>query len=196
MGNPSPYHLNEMTAPAKPSRPARVLVVEDDPATRRFYSDVLQRAGLAIEQAHNGHQALEKALTSAPQLIITDIALPGMDGIELCRTLRADARTRDIPVLAITGHGDRQYPDRVRSAGADRVLTRPCDVDLLASKPFDSSATPTRHPPAENFDQLEGQHVSGRRDGVDALVANLEGAENHRARSRSAGQHATMMKSG
>ena len=125
------YHPGEMTAPGRSSRPPLVLVVEDDPATRRFYSDVLRGAGLAIEQAHNGHQALEKALTSAPQLIITDIALPGMDGIELCRTLRADARTRNIPVLAITGHGDRQYPDRVLSAGADRVLTKPCDVDLL-----------------------------------------------------------------
>jgi CheY-like chemotaxis protein len=60
-----------------------------------------------------------------------DIALAGMDGIELCRTRRADARTRDIPVLAITGHGDRHDPDRVRSAGADRLLAKPCDVDVL-----------------------------------------------------------------
>jgi two-component system cell cycle response regulator DivK len=120
-----------MTASPTAPRPPLVLVVEDDPATRRFYSDVLTGAGLAIDEAHNGHQALEKARISPPQLIVTDIALPGMDGIELCRTLRADARTRDIPVLAITGYGDRQYPDRATTAGADRVLTKPCDVDLL-----------------------------------------------------------------
>jgi CheY-like chemotaxis protein len=62
---------------------------------------------------------------------VTDIALPGMDGIELCRRLRADARMRAIPLLAITGYGDRQYLDRARLAGANRVLSKPCDAELL-----------------------------------------------------------------
>ena len=116
------------------SRSRIILIVEDDPETRLFYSDALARGGFQIEQAHNGYQALEKALASPPDLILTDIAVPGMDGIELCRRLRADERTRAIPLLAITGHGDRQYPDRVRLAGADQVLTKPCDADLLVSE--------------------------------------------------------------
>jgi two-component system cell cycle response regulator DivK len=111
-----------------------ILVVEDDRETRLFYSDVLSRGGFRVDQAHNGHQALEKALKSPPDLIVTDIAVPGIDGIELCRRIRANERTRAIPLLAITGYRDRHYPDRARRAGADHVLAKPCDADLLVSE--------------------------------------------------------------
>jgi two-component system, cell cycle response regulator DivK len=119
---------------AMSSQGALVLIVEDDPETRRFYSDVLERAGFVVDQAHNGHQALEKAFKTRPCLVLMDIALPGMDGIDLCRRLRADARTRAVPILAVTGYGDRHYPDRARLAGADHVLTKPCDPTLLVSE--------------------------------------------------------------
>jgi len=116
-----------------PSSPL-VLVVEDDPETRQFYSEALQREGFVVEQAHNGYQALHKALEMDPDLILTDIAVPGIDGIELCRRLRADSRTHDIPVLAISGYGDRQYADRARMAGADRMLAKPCDAGLIVDE--------------------------------------------------------------
>jgi CheY-like chemotaxis protein len=127
------YHHGFMTPPpgTASSRPPLVLIVEDDLETRVFYSEALARDGFSIDQAHNGHQALAKALEITPDLILTDIAVPGMDGIELCRSLRADVRTRAVPVIAITGYGDRQYPDRARDAGADRVLTKPCDAEML-----------------------------------------------------------------
>ena len=111
-----------------------ILIVEDDPETRQFYAAALERGGFRIQQAHNGLQAFEKALESSPDLIVTDIAVPGIDGIELCRRIRADARTCTIPLLAITGYGDRQYLDRARLAGADRVLSKPCDAELLISE--------------------------------------------------------------
>ena len=111
-----------------------VLIVEDDPETRHYYADALHRSGFDTDEAHNGHQALARALASPrPDLILTDIAVPGLDGIELCRKLRADERTRQIPLLAITGYEDRHYPDRARSAGADQVLLKPCDWDVLVS---------------------------------------------------------------
>ena len=110
---------------------ALVLVVEDDPETRRYYADALSRGGFETHQAHNGLQALQKAIDLRPALILTDIAVPGIDGIELCRRLRSDARTRAIPVLAVTGYGDRHYPDRARVAGADHVLIKPCDAEML-----------------------------------------------------------------
>jgi len=116
-----------------PSSPL-VLVVEDDPETRQFYSEALRREGFAVEQAHNGHQALHKALEMDPDLILTDIAVPGIDGIELCRRLRADSRTHHIPVLAISGYGDRQYADRARMAGADQMLAKPCDAGLIVDE--------------------------------------------------------------
>ena len=112
-----------------------VLIVEDDPETRNLYAEVLHRSGFTTDQAHNGFQALAKALASPrPDLIVTDIAVPGLDGIELCRKLRADERTRSIPVLAITGYDDRHYPDRAKTAGADGVLMKPCDGDVLVNE--------------------------------------------------------------
>jgi two-component system, cell cycle response regulator DivK len=108
-----------------------VLVVEDDPETRLFYTEALQGDGFVVEQAHNGRQALQKAFEMEPDLILTDIAVPGIDGIELCRRLRADSRTHDIPILAISGYGDRQYADRARMAGADQMLAKPCDAGVI-----------------------------------------------------------------
>jgi two-component system cell cycle response regulator DivK len=111
-----------------------VLIVEDDPETRHFYAHALASAGFRTAQAHNGYQALDKVFDARPDLIIADIAIPGMDGIELCRRLRSDARARAVPVLAITGYGDRHYEDRARAAGADQVLIKPCAVDLLVEE--------------------------------------------------------------
>jgi CheY-like chemotaxis protein len=117
------------------SSPRRtILIVEDDPETRLLYTSAFENSGFHTEQAHNGHQALEKALKTLPDLILTDIAVPGLDGIELCRRIRADERTQGIPLLAITGYDDRRYSDRALLAGADYVLTKPCDAERLVSE--------------------------------------------------------------
>jgi CheY-like chemotaxis protein len=100
-----------------------VLIVEDDAETRLFYT--------AVFAAHNGFQALEKARAALPDLILLDIAVPGIDGIELCRRLRADVRTCAIPLLAITGYTDRQYHERAIGAGVDHVLNKPSTADVL-----------------------------------------------------------------
>jgi DNA-binding response OmpR family regulator len=117
-----------------PAEAPLVLVVEDDPETRHFYMEAFARAGFQVDQAHNGHQALDKALECHPDLILTDIAVPGLDGIELCKRIRAEARTRVVPVLAITGYGDRGYPDRVIEAGANQVLIKPCDPERIVEE--------------------------------------------------------------
>ena len=116
------------------SKAHSILVVEDDPETRRFYITVLTTDGFTADEAHNGHQALEKAIASPPDLVLTDIAVPGLDGIELCRRLRADARTKHVPVLAVTGYDDRHYPDRIIQAGANQVLLKPLDAVVLLAE--------------------------------------------------------------
>ena len=90
--------------------------------------------GFDTEEAHNGYQALDKATAILPDLILSDIAVPGIDGIELCRRLRADPRTAPIPILAVTGYDDRHYPDRARAAGADRVLIKPFVAETLLAE--------------------------------------------------------------
>jgi two-component system, cell cycle response regulator len=111
-----------------------VLIVEDDPETRYYYSTALAHDGFDVTQAHNGYQALDKALERPPDLVLMDIAVPGLDGIELCRRLRSNPRTHDVPVLAVTGYENRHYEDRVRSAGANQVLMKPCDPATLITE--------------------------------------------------------------
>ena len=126
--------------PGRPADPTdapqspRVLLVEDDPETRHFYAGLLAADGFDTHEAHNGFQAFAKAIETTPDLVVTDIAVPGLDGIELCRRLRADPRTRSVRVLAVTGYDDRQYPDRAIEAGANRVLLKPVDPALLVAE--------------------------------------------------------------
>jgi CheY-like chemotaxis protein len=111
-----------------------VLIVEDDAETRRFYTAIFSSDGFRTEQAHNGFQAFEKAISTRPDLVLMDIAVPGIDGIELSRRLRADGRTRAIPLLAITGYGDRHYHERAIDAGVDQVLSKPSAPDVLVEE--------------------------------------------------------------
>ena len=112
-----------------------VLIVEDDPGTRRMYCDHLVHLGFRTAEAHNGFQALEKARQLNPDVIISDLAVPGMDGFEFCRALQSSADTRAIPILAVTGHPEYlKDPERFRHAGISRVLTKPCELDVLVSE--------------------------------------------------------------
>jgi CheY-like chemotaxis protein len=123
------------TGPGTESSSPLVLIVEDDLATRSFYRDVLTLSGFRTADAHNGHQALEKARDERPNLVLTDLAVPGMDGFELCRALRQSAHLRDIPILAVTGHAEYLGDaGRFRQAGIDQVLMKPCPPDLIVQE--------------------------------------------------------------
>jgi two-component system, cell cycle response regulator DivK len=116
---------------ALPERPI-VLLVEDDPAGRLMYAQWLQQSGFRVEQAHNGLQALERATDLVPDAILTDLNIPGIDGYELTRRLKMDARTQHIPILAVTGYGPfTNDPSRADRAGCDAILPKPCLPDDL-----------------------------------------------------------------
>jgi two-component system cell cycle response regulator DivK len=104
-----------------------VLLVEDDLDGRRMYANWLTDAGFLVLQAHNGLQALERAFDSTPDVVVTDLNIPGIDGFELTRRLRRDPRTCDVPVLAVTGYtAFASDPWRALRAGCDAVLYKPC----------------------------------------------------------------------
>jgi CheY-like chemotaxis protein len=125
----------EGDADIAPSLDPLVLLVEDDHSTRVLYRDYLNRSGFRIIDAHNGFQALEKARLLHPQAVVTDLAVPGMDGFEFCRALQQSAATRSIPVLAVTGHSEYlEDPSRFAHSGIRHVLTKPCPPDLLAEE--------------------------------------------------------------
>jgi two-component system, cell cycle response regulator DivK len=110
-----------------------VLLVEDDRDGRLLFAEWLLGAGFRVEQAHNGLQALERARDLLPDVILTDLNIPGIDGYELTRRLKSDPRTAAIPVAAITGYGPfTQDPARADRAGCEIVLVKPCDPDVVA----------------------------------------------------------------
>jgi CheY-like chemotaxis protein len=118
---------------ATPTLNPLVLIVEDDLGTRTLYREYLQHDGFRTVDAHNGHQALEKARTLRPNAVLTDLAVPGMDGFEFCRALRDSPATRGIPILAVTGHSEYlDDPDRFAEAGIAHVLIKPCAPDIIA----------------------------------------------------------------
>src|SRR6185503_7744398 len=102
-----------------------VLIVEDDLSTRTLYRVYLQQDGFRTVDAHNGHQALEKARDLRPDAVLTDLNLPGITGFEFCRALQQSATTRAIPILAVTGHYEYlDQPNRFAEAGITRVLIK------------------------------------------------------------------------
>ena len=109
-----------------------VLLVEDDRDGRRLYAEWLTHAGFNVEQAHNGLQALERAFEAVPDIVVTDLNIPGIDGYELTKRLKQDPRTRGVPVLAVTGYAAfAADPGRAQRAGCDAVLEKPCSPEDL-----------------------------------------------------------------
>ena len=105
-----------------------MLLVEDDREGRVLYSQWLRDAGFRVATAHNGLQALDRAFELLPDAILTDLHLPGIDGYELTRRLKADSRTGAIPILAVTGYAPyTQDPSRADRAGCDAILPKPFD---------------------------------------------------------------------
>ncbi len=113
------------------SQAVRVLVVEDDADLRELYVRVLQGEGYEVSSAADGGAGLQAVCESAPHVILMDLNLPILDGWEATRILKRDPRTRDIPVIAITGHTHKTREQDARSAGCNAVLRKPCDADTL-----------------------------------------------------------------
>jgi excisionase family DNA binding protein len=121
-------------AQGRPAYPApeprtRVLLVDDEPLVVQMLHDLLIDGPFAIETAADGYEALVKVGTFRPALIILDVVLAGLDGIEACRCLRRMPETREVRILGVTGH-----PSMVPvllGAGADACVTKPLDLDVV-----------------------------------------------------------------
>jgi CheY-like chemotaxis protein len=111
-----------------------VLVVEDYQDAREMYAAYLQFSGFAVAEATNGVEAIEKAQSLLPDIVLMDLALPRMDGWEATRRLKSDERTRKIPVVALTGHALAGHAEGARQAGCDAFVTKPCLPDALVAE--------------------------------------------------------------
>ena len=108
-----------------------VLIVDDVQDNRTIYVLFLKFSGFRIAEAENGVEALEKATTLLPDVIVMDLSLPVMDGFEATRRLKGDPRTKKIPIVVLTGHALPEHAQAAREAGCDLVITKPCLPDQL-----------------------------------------------------------------
>jgi two-component system cell cycle response regulator DivK len=115
-----------LTRAVPAGKPPLVLVVDDVPDTREMYAEYLDYAGMRAETAENGRQAVRRALRAHPDAIVMDLAMPVLDGWEATRILHADPRTRDIPIVVITGNAQPDQKKRAEECGAMLVLSKPC----------------------------------------------------------------------
>jgi CheY-like chemotaxis protein len=114
--------------------PATILIVEDNEANRLLAGAVLEREGYRVEMAGNAEEALQKLANRSPDLILMDVQMPGMDGLTLTRRLKGDARTANIPVVALTAlamMGDRE---RTLEAGCSGYISKPINTRTFASE--------------------------------------------------------------
>lgn len=157
----------------------KILIVDDDLDTLRLVGLMLQRQGYEIVAASNGHQALVMAQTEKPDIILLDVMMPDMDGVEVTRRLRADPATKDLPIIMFTAK--TQVEDKILGfeAGADDYLTKPTQprelfahVKAVLARSSKSKAAAVPATPMERGYMVGALAVRGGL-GVSTLVLNL-----------------------
>lgn len=127
---PSPPRGEDSWALLKASRPARILIVDDDPPLRELLTDMVEGLGYKAVAVADGTAALAAIAADAPDLVLSDVSMPGLNGFELCRRMKADPKNRLIPMVLITGIGD-EFKLQGIEAGADDFLAKPFSLGDL-----------------------------------------------------------------
>ncbi len=110
-----------------------ILVIDDNPVNLKLAAEVLLSAGHSVIRAEDAEQALVLLEKRLPDLVLTDIALPHMDGLELTRRIKADPRYRHLPVIALTASAMKGDEARIMEAGCDAYIAKPLDTRQLAA---------------------------------------------------------------
>lgn len=134
------------------TRPHKVLIVDDFEDNRAMYSEFLRYSGFEVIEASNGLEAIQMATSAVPDVIVMDLSLPVLDGWEATRRLKADDRTRHVPVIALTGHALEGHSQGAREAGCDGFLAKPClpetlleTIETMLSRGGGGGARPSAH---------------------------------------------------
>lgn len=159
--------------------PARILLVEDDADARDMYAMGFRAAGFEVIEASSAEEAIEQLGRSVPAVIVSDIALPGEDGFELCQRIRRLEAHQTTPIIGITAISVVQAMVQAKRAGFTEVITKPCSpADLVAAvqqalnppepfpKPKPIKAEEKRHTPSERAWRIRARRFgSGERAG-------------------------------
>ncbi|HEY9519164.1 MAG TPA: response regulator, partial [Gemmatimonadales bacterium] len=131
------FELLEDLPPARTEltrKGAMVLLVDDEDQLRRVMKDLLERQGYSVVEARDGAQALDEVDRHAPDIVILDLNLPGVDGYSVLSQLRSRSATRQLPIIVLTAKGDEDNEVRVLQLGADDFLTKPFRAKALAAR--------------------------------------------------------------
>ncbi len=123
-----------MTAPPEITLRARVLVVDDDPEIVTFLATLLELEGIESTVATSAAAALEKLEHGLPSLVLLDIAMPDRDGLDLCRSLKKDPRTRHVPVFVVSARPGKDVVERALAAGAEEFIRKPFENHELIAR--------------------------------------------------------------
>ena len=122
-----------MSAARQPGPRARVLVVDDDPEIVTFLATLLELEGIESQVATSATAALGILQHALPNLVLLDIAMPDRDGLDLCRALKKDPRTRDMPVFVVSARPGKDVVERALAAGAEEFIRKPFEnTELIA----------------------------------------------------------------
>ena len=111
-----------------------VLVVDDSPTALMMNTMLLGRLSYAIVSAKDGQEALDKAVALLPDLVVMDVMMPKMNGIEACRAIRRNPATQAIPVILVTTRGEEEYVTQGFAAGCNDYVTKPVNAAELVAK--------------------------------------------------------------
>jgi CheY-like chemotaxis protein len=109
-----------------------VLVVEDDDDSRYVMRLELEQLGYLVSEADNGMKAVDIALREHPDIILMDLTLPEMDGLEATSRIRADENMRDVPIIAVTAHSESDWREEAKASGFNAYVTKPIDGSWLS----------------------------------------------------------------
>jgi two-component system cell cycle response regulator DivK len=126
----SPAHNANIASGLKPL----ILIVEDFEDAREMYRDYLEFSGFRVETACDGREAIEKAHAISPDLVLMDLSLPGIDGWEATRLLKADPARNHLLIVALSAHALAPEGERARAAGCDGFIAKPCLPPDLVSE--------------------------------------------------------------
>src|SRR5438046_1432190 len=112
----------------------RILIIDDDSSILGLIAEVLQSAGFSPVQASNGIDGLKQLHSADPHMVILDVNMPQLDGMQTCRMIRASEKHRHLPILMLTARGDITDMMEARKMGADDYLVKPVDPSQLMSK--------------------------------------------------------------
>jgi two-component system cell cycle response regulator DivK len=152
----------------------KILVVEDNELNLKLFCDLLRAHGYAVEPVRDGREALERARAFAPDLVVMDIQMPHISGLELIEQMKADSELRATPIMAVTAYAAKGDEERIRDAGAEGYVSKPISVlrfvEAVAGLLTAAAERAVAEPEAPETEEAVAEADEEMTDGVTSLL--------------------------